>query len=215
MVRDLLSVSINQFQSDCLQLCEHHYPTVHNRGMREYHMGKALCRRIISTMKQADINATLVKSPSEENQEQPVFTIETPHFYILVIAHRLDSANLGRREALLQSISAACKQTDTDKPQHLLVISDHWFDRSKASKEIPAWWLGHLPANSDEYIADGIRLQDCAHSLPKSLEQKCALSGGFHEVHHPLKRHGNGKVVHRYLLLTAYYPLNHVISSQQ
>ncbi|WP_299022027.1 hypothetical protein [uncultured Photobacterium sp.] len=208
MVSDLLSVSIHHFQSDCLQLCEHHYPTVHNRGMREYHMGRALCRRIISTLNQADIPAKLQLCPSEEEHDQTVFAIETPQFIIWLVAHRLDSANLARRDALLQLINTAVKQTASNKQHHLLIVSDHWFDRSKASKEIPAWWLGQLPDNCNEYLADGIRLQACAHTLPQSLKQKYSLTEGLHEVHHPLKRHSNGKVVHRYILLTAYYYLN-------
>ncbi|RWX53110.1 hypothetical protein [Photobacterium chitinilyticum] len=207
MVSDLLSVSIHQFKADCLQLCEQHYPTVHNRGMRGNHLGKTLCRRILSTLKQADIPAELHQGHHDDALEQPIFRIETPSFTLWIIAHHLVSANLARREALVQSVNTACQQIDEEKQHHLLIVSDHWFDRSKASKEIPAWWLGQLPTNTSDYLADGIRLQECAETLPECLQQKYLLSEGQHQIHHPLKRNGGDKIVHRYILLTAYYQI--------
>ncbi|MGR5148087.1 hypothetical protein ACQKP8_16265 [Photobacterium alginatilyticum] len=207
LVSDLLSVSIHQFKADCLQLCEQHYPTVHNRGMRGNHLGKTLCRRIMSTLNKADIPAELHQCHQDDTFEQPIFRIETAEFNLWIIAHRLVSANLARREALVQSVNTACQQIDENKQHHLLIVSDHWFDRSKASKEIPAWWLGQLPVNVNDYLADGIRLQECANTLPHSLQHQYLLSGGHHQIHHPLKRNGSDKTVHRYLLLTAYYQL--------
>ncbi len=105
--------------------------------------------------------------PSQHDDvlEQPIFRIETPSFTLWIIAHHLVSANLARREALVQSVNTACQQVDEEKQHHLLIVSDHWFDRSKASKEIPAWWLGHLPTNTSDYLADGIRLQECTNTL--------------------------------------------------
>ncbi|MCW8331702.1 hypothetical protein MD588_23155 [Photobacterium sp. SDRW27] len=205
LVSDLLSVSIHQFQADCLQLCEQHYPTVHNRGMRENHLGKALCRRVLSTLQQADFEAALQQYHDDDNLAQPIFKIETTGFIIWVIAHRLVSANLACRDALIQSVNTAYRQTCQDKQHHLLIVSDHWFDRSRASKEVPAWWLGQVPENIDDYLADGIRLQEPTQVLPECLQQTYRLPEGIHQVHHPLKRHGSDKIVHKYILLTAYY----------
>lgn len=207
LVSDLLSVSIHKFKADCLQLCEQHYPTVHNRGMSGTHLGKALCRRVLSTLKQADIPATLHQCHHDDTLEQPIFRIDTPDFTLWIIAHRLVSANLARRDALVQSVNTTCQQVEQGKQHHLLIVSDHWFDRSKASKEIPAWWLGQLPKNTNDYLSDGIRLQECTNTLPKCLQYKYNLSDGQHQIHHPLKRHGNDKTVHKYVLLTAYYQM--------
>lgn len=208
MISDLLSVSIQQFKADCLQLCEQHYPTVHNRGMRGDHLGKALCRRIVATLSQADIPARLQVVEQEGKADQPIFRLETPQFTLWVVAHRLVSANLARRESLVaavDSVKSACQAHS--HPHYLILVADHWFDRSKASKELPAWWLGQLPENIDDYQADGIRLLDSAQSFPETLAQRLHIMDGTHQIHHPLKRHSDGKTVHRYLLLTAVYPL--------
>ena len=134
--------------------------------MRENHLGKALCRRILSTLDQAGIDAELHQCHGDGSLSQPIYHIEAAHFAIWVIAHRLLSANLARREALLQSVATPYQHTSQDKQQHLLMISDHWFDRSKASKEIPAWWLGRLPDQPDNYLKDGIRLLEPDTTLP-------------------------------------------------
>ena len=175
--------------------------------MRENHLGKALCRRILSILKQADISAEIHQCHDDDNLSQPIYRIEAPNFTVWVIAHRLLSANLARRDALLQSVGTPCQHTDQDKPQHLLIVSDHWFDRSKASKEIPAWWLGRLPEHTEKYLSDGIRLLEPAITLPDSLQLKFGLTEGQHQVHHPLRRNGSDATVHKYILLTAYYPL--------
>ncbi|UXI03824.1 hypothetical protein [Photobacterium sp. TY1-4] len=207
MINDLLSASIQQFKADCLQLCEQHYPTVHNRGMRGDHLGKALCRRIISTLNQADIPAQVQVVAHQNTADQPVFRLDTPHFTLWVIAHRLVSANLARRESLIaavETVKAAYQKQPHAHPHYLILVADHWFDRSKASKEIPAWWLGQLPENTGDYLADGIRLLGCE----QSLAQRLTLPDGERQIHHPLKRHSSSKTVHRYLLLTALYPLS-------
>lgn len=176
--------------------------------MRENHLGKALCRRILSTFNQADIEAELHQCHDDENLSQPIYRIEAPHFTVWVIAHRLMSANLARRNALLRSVAIPCQLFDKSKQHHLLIVSDHWFDRSKASKEIPAWWLGHVPENTDKYLKDGIRLLEPTATLPESLQQTYNLPAGQHQLHHPLKRHGSDAPVHKYILLTAYYSLH-------
>ncbi|MGF1759533.1 hypothetical protein L4D76_16620 [Photobacterium sagamiensis] len=207
MVSDLLAVSIQQFQDDCLQLCEQHYPTVHNRGMRENHLGKALCRRILATFQQAGLNVELQQSDDDNDLPQPIFSISSDDFTIWIIAHHLLSANLARREALVETIDTVMKKYEPNKSNHLLLVADHWFDRSKASKEIPAWWLGQVPENLDDYRLDGIRLLDTPRTLPKSISERYSFTEGQLQLHHPLKRSGDKRVVHKYIVLTAYYPI--------
>ncbi|WP_428479828.1 hypothetical protein [Photobacterium japonica] len=206
MVSDYLSTSIEQFQIDCMQLCEQHYPTVHNRGMRENHLGKALCRRITRTLEQADIVATVTQCQGNDKVAQPVFHIHTATFSVWVIAHRLLSANLARRQALINTIKDTQTRLTENHPHHIVLVADHWFDRSKASKEIPAWWLGHLPHNAVDYLSDGIRLQATETHLPQQLAT-LSLSEGYHAIHHPLRRDHGEKIVYKYILLTSHYAL--------
>ncbi|WP_036830452.1 hypothetical protein, partial [Photobacterium sanctipauli] len=195
------------FQADCHQLCEQHYPTVHNRGMRENHLGKALCRRIITTLQQDNIAAQLQQCQSKDSLAQPIFQIETEQFTVWVIAHRLLSANIARRNSLIAAIEQTKQKLNPNKPQHLVLVADHWFDRSKASKEIPAWWLGELPANALDYQQDGVKLLVPNSDLPSQLNDAFGFVNGEHQIHHPLKREQDDKTVYKYIVLTAYYPL--------
>lgn len=50
MLLDIVTQSVNEFQVDCLRLCEKHYPTIHNQGMSEHHLGLAFARRLARTL---------------------------------------------------------------------------------------------------------------------------------------------------------------------
>ncbi|MGF1703162.1 hypothetical protein L4D09_22995 [Photobacterium makurazakiensis] len=175
--------------------------------MRENHLGKALCRRIITTLHQAGISSTLQQCQNNDSLSQPIFHIETDDFSVWVVAHSMLSANIARRNSLLTAIVQTQQKTSSVKDQYLVLVADHWFDRSKASKEIPAWWLGQLPSNSQDYLQDGVKLLTPVKSLPEQLEQELGFTDGSHHIHHPLKRENDGKTVHKYILLTAHYLL--------
>ncbi|OAN11430.1 hypothetical protein A3K86_21035 [Photobacterium jeanii] len=207
MVSDLLTVSIQQFQTDCQQLCEQHYPTVHNRGMRENHLGKALCRRIMSTLTKHDIQAELSQIEDQNNLPQPIFKLSTPEFTVWIVAHRLLSANLARRQALLQAVNSVVEQRDQAQTNHLLMVADHWFDRSKASKEIPAWWLGQLPESQEAYLKDGIRLLESNCSLKQALTDSYQVNDAHLAIHHPLHRSSDNATLHKYVVLTGHFHL--------
>ncbi|PSU36514.1 hypothetical protein C9I99_04740 [Photobacterium lutimaris] len=205
---EYLSTSIEQFQHDCSKLCAQHYPTVHNRGMRENHLGMALCRRIMATLQQAELDAHFSQHKNDEQISQPVFIIDTTDFSIAVVAHRLLSANKACRLGLIRTIANVRTTLAPSKPTYIVVVADHWFDRSKASKEIPAWWLGQMPEKVEEYITDGIKLLDSADNVAEQLLHHHQISHGEYHLHHPLKRETNNKIVHKYLLLSAFIPLH-------
>ena len=206
LISEYLLASVEQFQQDCSQLCAQHYPTVHNRGMRENHLGKALCRRIMVTLQQAGITTGFAQHKNEDQISQPIFTITTANFSIAVVAHRLLSANRACRQGLVNAIALAQSDLDPQLPAYIVIVADHWFDRSKASKEIPAWWLGQLPENINDYAADGIKLLASQDKLADQLNREYQLSGGKFYIHHPLKRESSHKIVHKYLLLSAFLP---------
>ncbi|MBY5947647.1 hypothetical protein [Photobacterium rosenbergii] len=208
LISEYLSTSIEQFQQDCSKLCAQHYPTVHNRGMRENHLGKALCRRILATLQQAKFDPHFSQLKNDDQISQPVFVLETADFTIAVVAHRLLSANKACRAGLVSTIANVKSSLSLMKPTYIVVVADHWFDRSKASKEIPAWWLGHMPANSEAYTNDGIKLMGSVDHIAAQLLEQHQISDGEYHLHHPLKRESNNKTVHKYLLLSAFIPLH-------
>lgn len=176
--------------------------------MRENHLGKALCRRIMATLQQAELDAHFSQLKNDDQISQPLFVIETSDFAIAVIAHRLLSANKACRAGLVSTIANVKGTLSLSKPTYIVVVADHWFDRSKASKEIPAWWLGQLPTNTSDYAGDGIKLMESADNIASQLDKEHQVTSGQYHLHHPLKRESNNKTVHKYLLLSAFIPLH-------
>ncbi|WP_459780843.1 hypothetical protein [Photobacterium sp. R1] len=205
MINKFISVSIEQFQTDCLQLCTQHYPTVHNRGMRDRHLGRLMCRRILATLKNEGIEASLEQLQNDDVMMPPIFRIQTPENTLWVIAHRLQSANTARRSALFQAIELTLSHLNHNENNQLLLLADHWFDRSKASKQLASWWLGQMPANIQGYLQDGIKLIPSEQTLGEQLESQFGLSEGDTCMLHPLKRLHSQQTLHRYAVMTAYF----------
>lgn len=74
MLLDILTQSVNEFQADCLKLCEKHYPTIHNQGMSEHHLGLAFARRLARTL--TEFGHRCEYAPIES-----VYQTEQPHHY--------------------------------------------------------------------------------------------------------------------------------------
>ncbi|MDD1792295.1 hypothetical protein L4D06_08915 [Enterovibrio makurazakiensis] len=209
MLDELISQSLRDFQLDCLSFCEHHYPTIHNRGMKESHLGKALARRIMHSYDKLDIDTTCRSVEESNTIKQLVFLVDTPEHQIYIVAHRLISANLACRRAIVNDMKWTLDHLEApnDKERRIIVIADHWIDRSVASKAVPHWWLGHQPIHQADFAAQGVKLVDAEHSLAGDIEVVCSITGGRHRIYHPLHRQRDGLPLHKYLLLTATYPL--------
>ncbi|PSV88227.1 hypothetical protein CTN03_03785 [Photobacterium angustum] len=189
-------------------LCEQHYPTIHSRGMQEDHLAKALCRRIATDFAQQNTPVKIIHIDKSQHTSQVIYCLQHEQSYIWVIAHHFISANKARRDALLSTIEQVQRNFSTNGEHYLMVIADHWFDRSKASKELPAWWLGKLPENHLEYAATGIKLQYSESSFTESVKQRFHLINGSMSIKHPFVRHDNQSPVLRYIFLTAIYKID-------
>ncbi|WP_233217769.1 hypothetical protein [Photobacterium sp. GB-36] len=208
MFSDILATSLEEFAHDCMLLCEQHYPTIHSRGMQEDHLAKTLCRRIAANCAQQNTPVKITHTDQSQHASQAIYCLQHEQSYIWVIAHHFISANKARRDALLSTIEQVQRNFSTHGEHYLMVIADHWFDRSKASKEIPAWWLGELPDNHLEYAATGIKLQPSESSFAESVKQRFHLTNGSMSLKHPFVRHDNQSPVLRYLFLTAIYKID-------
>ncbi|MEF1306026.1 hypothetical protein QTO17_29590, partial [Vibrio owensii] len=161
MLLDLVIQSVNDFQDDCLKLCEKHYPAVHNQGMSEHHLGLAFARRMEHTFRHFGHSSTI----------KPIEVLDAPdlpHHYrisseigtVWVLSHHLVSAGNSCRENLLSSITEWQSEYGYAlQPNDLLfLVSDHWISRSKTSRELLHWWMGELPEPINEYTEQGITL---------------------------------------------------------
>lgn len=208
MFSDLLATSVEQFAHDCMLLCAKHYPIIHSRGLQEAHLAKILCRRIQVNCQHAELPVILTPLENKPFISQVVYRLQHKHITVWVIAHHFISANKARRQALLNTIDWLHQHREAGGEHYLMIVSDHWFDRSKASKQLPAWWLGHLPEQAQAYTNAGIKLEPCDNSLAASLYQRFGYTQGQLALHHPFKRVDNQTAVLRYVSLTAIYRIH-------
>lgn len=173
--------------------------------MRDRHLGRLMCRRILATLENEGIEASLEQLKNDDVMMPPIFRIHTPENTLWVIAHRLQSANMARRSALFQAIALTLKQLNHAENNQLLLLADHWFDRSKASKQLASWWLGQMPANIQGYLQDGIKLIPSELTLGEQLQSQFGLIEGKSSLLHPLKRLQSQQTLHRYAVMTTYF----------
>ena len=198
--------SVNQFQDDCLKLCERHYPTVHNQGISEHHIGKAFARRMEHTF--VSFNHTSNVSPLEmlSSGETPRhFRISSEIGTVWMISHHMVSAGKTCRKKLMLDIHNWQQEYGfAIQPNDLLIIvSDHWISRSKNSGELLHWWMGELPDQISDYSLQGITLRESDTQFADDLNSKFKISPCFIRFAHPLKRSGNQQLVRKYLQLYA------------
>lgn len=206
MLLDLVIQSVNDFQGDCLKICEKHYPAVHNQGMSEHHLGLAFSRRMDHTLRQFG-HSSVVKSLEVLNPP------DLPHHYritseigtVWVLSYHMVSAGNSCREKMLSSITEW--QTEYGyalQPNDLLLlVCDHWISRSKASREILHWWMGELPAPISEYTEQGITLYSSETQLTQSLNERFDITPCYIKYGHPLRRTNRQQLVRKYIQLYA------------
>ncbi|MDW3060296.1 hypothetical protein, partial [Vibrio sp. 1978] len=179
MLLDLVIQSVNDFQDDCLKLCEKHYPAVHNQGMSEHHLGLAFSRRMEHTFRHFGYNSIV----------KPIEVLDAPdlpHHYrisseigtVWVLSHHMVSAGKSCRENLLSSITEWQSEYGYAlQPNDLLfLVCDHWISRSKTSRELLHWWMGELPDQINEYTEQGITLYTSESQLTQSLDTRFDIS---------------------------------------
>ncbi|MCR9421039.1 hypothetical protein [Vibrio sp. RM-69-4] len=206
MLLDILTQSVNEFQADCLKLCEKHYPTIHNQGMSEHHLGLAFARRLARTLSEFG-------HPCHYSVIESIPQRDMPHHYrvssdagtVWLLTHHMVSAGKTCREKLMQDIAQwKYEYAYAIQPNDLLLLlTDHWISRSQKSRELLHWWTGQLPDEIDQYLAQGITLYESDSLLTQSLENRFQISPCYIKFSHPLKRSKNQQLVRKYVQLYA------------
>ncbi|KOO04378.1 hypothetical protein [Vibrio nereis] len=204
MLLDVLIQSVNEFQADCMKLCEKHYPTIHNQGMSEHHLGLAFARRLARTLN--EFGHAFEYKPLDSYVQT-----EHPHHYrvsseigtVWILTSHLVSAGNSCRKKQLNTIAQWQEEYGYSiQPNDLmLLVTDHWITRSKQSRELLHWWTGQLPDEIDEYKLQGISLYESESQLSQSLEQHFGLSPYYVKFTHPLKRATDQRLVRKYIQL--------------
>ncbi|MGC9422002.1 MULTISPECIES: hypothetical protein [unclassified Vibrio] len=206
MLLDILTQSVNEFQVDCLKLCEKHYPTIHNQGMSEHHLGLAFARRLARTLTEFGHQceyAPLDLFPVHENPHH--FRVSCDKGTVWILTHHMISAGKTCREKLLQDISLWKQEyAYAIQPNDLLLLlTDHWISRSQKSRELLHWWTGRLPDEINDYHTQGITLYESDSQLMQTVDNTFNISPCYVKFGHPLKRSKNQQLVRKYIQLYA------------
>ncbi|SDH00283.1 hypothetical protein SAMN04488136_10667 [Vibrio xiamenensis] len=205
MLLDVLIQSVNEFQADCMKLCEKHYPTIHNKGMSEQHLGIAFARRLSRTLNefghQCEYQFIEILTSNADNPHH--FRVSSDIGTVWILTGHLVNANATYRNKLLKAVAAWQNEYSfAIQPNDLLLLlSDHWITRSKQSRELLHWWTGRLPDEIDEYNAQGISLYESDSHLSNTLEAQFGLCPYYVKFTHPLKRSNNQQLVRKYIQL--------------
>jgi len=206
LLLDVLIQSVNEFQADCMALCEKHYPTIHNGGMSEHHLGLAFARRLSRTLHEFGHGCEYAPMDIHQNNDLPHhYRVSSDAGTVWVLTSHLVSAGNGCRHKLMKQIGLWQQEYGyAIQPNDLLLLlSDHWISRSKQSRELLHWWTGQLPDELDDYNAQGISLYESDSLLSQMLEAQYALSPYYIKFSHPLKRSNNQQLVRKYIQLYA------------
>ncbi|MGL6261810.1 hypothetical protein [Vibrio sp. WXL210] len=206
MLSDILVQSINQFQHDCLKLCERNYPAIHNKGMTEHHMGLAFTRRLVRTLNEFGHVSEVV--PLELLPKR-----DLPHHYRVscelgsvwvITQHMVNASGIYRDKLIHDIVQWRSEFGYAIQPNDLLmVVADHWLTRSQSSRELIHWWMGMLPDEIGAYQSQGISLYECDSQLRQTFEHHFAMTPHYLKIAHPLKRVDSEALVRKYVQLYA------------
>ncbi|RJX75513.1 hypothetical protein DZ860_02205 [Vibrio sinensis] len=204
MLLDTLIQSVNEFQADCMSLCEKHYPTIHNRGMSEHHLGIAFARRLSRTLTEFGHHCEYAPIETHSHNDNPHhYRVSSDAGTVWILTFHLVSAGSSCRRKLFKEVAQwQAENAYAIQPNDLLLLlTDHWITRSKQSRELIHWWTGRLPDDIDQYVAQGISLFEGDSHLSSTLEQYFSISPYYVKYTHPLRRSADKQAVRKYVQL--------------
>ncbi|USD66756.1 hypothetical protein [Vibrio sp. SCSIO 43136] len=204
MLKDIVVQGLVDFKSDCHQLCQNFYPTVHNRGMSDHHLGLAFARRMSSKFTEYGHESYFESLDWHPTPAQPFhFRVSSDIGTVWVHSHHLISANRGCRKNILDHVRQWQQEYGfAIQPNDLLVIiGDHWFSRNKSSRELFSWWNGHLPDALEIYKQQGVILQPSESSLHADLDNMFNIRPCYVRYSHPIPKPNDDGLVKKYIQL--------------
>ncbi|SJL83874.1 hypothetical protein [Vibrio palustris] len=206
MLLDIVTQSVNEFQVDCLKLCEKHYPSIHNQGMSNHHLGMAFSRRLARTLVEFGHSCHFDAIESANRHDQPHhYRVSSDIGTVWIITHHMASASVACRNKLMREIAVWKEEYGYGLQPNdlLLILTDHWISRSHNSRELLHWWTGQLPDELDEYKTQGITLYESESQMTQTLDTMFHIRPCYLKYGHPLKRSRNQQLVRKYIQLYA------------
>jgi hypothetical protein len=202
--------SINAFQSDCLRFNQQDYPTVHNQGMSDHHLASAFLRRLRRTLDEQGYEFwskpfQLLRNKTVTNYH----IVSSSQGTVWLLSHDIGNAGEASKNKLIDNIVAWHEAVSGTKKTNdmLLIITDHWFNRSLHSRQLLPWWLGRFPDDIANYASQGIKLSTCASSLNASIIQQLDVTPNLISCTHPFINEKTKQTSRKYALLFCLIPL--------
>ncbi|WP_413111839.1 hypothetical protein [Thaumasiovibrio sp. DFM-14] len=165
-------------------------------------MDKTLVRRLYQQFTAQGLTVSVSQSALNGSASHPVYSITCNNTTIWLVSHQMISANKANRDAMFEQLQRIKPLINGDQHHYILLTADHWFNRSMASKQLPAWWLGELPQNLADYFRQGIKLQQCKSSLAEQLLKQFEWTAVTQHIRHPLPHKESNEAARRYMLFT-------------
>ncbi|WP_034415038.1 hypothetical protein [Candidatus Photodesmus blepharus] len=208
MLLDVLIQSVNNFQGDCLSLCKDRYPTLHNQRMEKNYFGLAFSSRLKKTFSKlgyASECAQLLESKKKIDLVSNRYRVTSAIGTIWILTPHMVSTGKVYKNKLIKDIEEwQSEYAFAIQPNDILLLFiDHWFNRSRKSREFIHWWTGKFPDSIKDYNIQGIHLHKSCSQLNKLLEQQYNLAPCFTKFLHPLKHPTNKQTIRKYVQLYA------------
>ncbi|OBT09390.1 hypothetical protein A9264_08960 [Vibrio sp. UCD-FRSSP16_10] len=206
MLKDIVIQALKAVQNDCLSLSQHHYPTVHNKGMSNRHLTSLVERRLIKTADAFGFDLSI--EPVEISKNTPpsksVYRrITTQHGTVWLFPYSIKTANKVFKSHLLETLFIWRKEyAYAIQPNDCVVlVCDHWLSRINTSQQLLDWWHNRLPDNCDNYAQHGVLLSPSQAPRLDDLLHTLELQPCYKTHTHPLKKEEDGSQVTRYVHL--------------
>ncbi|CAM2897358.1 hypothetical protein [Vibrio rarus] len=210
MLKDIVVQTLKAVQNDCLSLSQHHYPTVHNRGMNNNHLTAMVERRLLKVAKEFALSAETngVEIEKKDNIANTVYRrITLHHGSVWLFPYSIKTANKVFKSHLVQMLSVwRAEYAYAIQPNDCVVlVCDHWLNRISTSQQLLHWWHNQLPENNSEYEQQAIFLEHSPAPRLDDVMKALNLSPCYKTHVHPLKKQEDGSLVKRYVHLYAIF----------
>jgi hypothetical protein len=206
LLLDIVNQSINAFQSDCLRFNRQDYPTVHNQGMSDHHLASAFLRRLRRTLDEQGYE--FWSKPFQLLRNQTVTNyhiVSSSQGTVWLLSHDIGNAGEASKNKLIDNI-VAWHEAVSGTNNMLLIMTDHWLNRSLHSRQLLPWWLGRFPDGIEHYVTQGIKLSTCESSLNANLSQRLDVTPNIITCTHPFINEKTHQISRKYVLLYCLIP---------
>lgn len=177
---------LNAFSDDYKTICKHHYPTIHNRGMSPSHLSSAFHRRLKAIVQAQGYSCEITLFSHDTEHQLYVFSLIIDDERIWMIYPQFLNAKTEAKTQIYAAIEALKKSDVLLLNDHLIVLCDHWFDRTRSSKELYFWWTGKMPEDNAMYTHQGIHNLISETTLDKQLNN-LSMTCLNRSIYHPLE----------------------------